>query len=158
MGFMRQLFGPSKEDVWQQLCDETGASLVEGSFWKGGKVQARVGEWAITLDIYTVPHGDKGSTTYTRIRAPYVNKDGFRFTIYRKGLFSGLGKLLGMQDIEVGHPQFDEDFIIKGNDEKKLRALFGNATLRQLLDLQPHVHLTVRDDEGWFEVLSEVVF
>lgn len=149
MGFLRQMFGPSRDEVWKQLCDETGANFVDGGFWKGGKVQASIAEWTITLDTFTVS-SDKHSTTYTRMRAPYANKDGFRFTIYRKGFFSGLGKLLGMQDIEVGHPRFDEDFIIKGNDEKKLRALFGNASLRQLLDLQPHIHLTVKDDEGWF--------
>ena len=55
------------------------------------------------------------------MRAPYVNPEGFRFTIYRKGIFSELGKLLGMQDIEVGDPEFDEAFIIKGNDEFKVR-------------------------------------
>ena len=83
-------------------------------------------------------------------RAPYVNKDGFRFTIYRKSIFSGLGKLLGMQDVEVGYPEFDEAFIIKGNDEAKLRALFANDHIRQLIEMQPAVYLTVKDDEGWF--------
>ena len=63
---------------------------------------------------------------YTRMRAPYVNPEGFRFTIYRKGVFSDLGKLLGMQDIEVGDPDFDEAFIIKGNDESKVRDLFAD--------------------------------
>jgi len=29
------------------------------------------------------------------MRAPYVNPEGFRFTIYWKNLFSDLGKLLG---------------------------------------------------------------
>lgn len=153
MGFLRQIFGPSKEEVWQQLCDETGADFVEGGFWKGGKVQARLGEWVITLDTFHTTHSTGNSQQtryYTRLRAPYVNKDGFRFTIYRKSIFSGLGKLFGMQDVEVGHPQFDEEFIIKGNDEKKLRALFGNAMLRELLSMQPAVHLSVKDDEGWF--------
>jgi hypothetical protein len=149
MGFLRQLFGPSKEEIWRQLCSEIGAQYVEGGFWKGTKVQVYHGQWTITLDTYTVSHG-KSSTTYTRMRAPYVNKDGFQFTIYRKGIFSGLGKLLGMRDVEVGFPEFDEAFIIKGNDEEKLRALFANPRLRQLIDMQPEVHLTVRDDEGWF--------
>jgi hypothetical protein len=84
------------------------------------------------------------------MRAPYVNKDGFRFTIYRKSIFSGLGKALGMQDVEVGYPEFDDAFIIKGNDEAKLRTLFANPRIRQLLEMQPSIHLTVKDDEGWF--------
>jgi len=149
MSILRQIFGPSQEEVWRQLCSEIGAEFVEGGFWRGTKVQARVKEWTVTLDTYTVSTG-KSHVTYTRMRAPYVNKDGFRFTIYRKGLFSELGKRLGMQDIEVGDPEFDRDFIIKGNDESKVLALFGNPRIRQLIQAQPSISLEVKDDEGWF--------
>jgi hypothetical protein len=149
MGLLRQIFGPSQDEVWKQLCSEIGAEFVEGGFWRGDKVQARVKEWTVTLDTYTVSTG-KSHVTYTRMRAPYVNQDGFRFTIYRKGLFSGLGKLLGMQDIEVGDPEFDRDFVIKGNDESKVLALFANPKIRQLIQAQPDIHLQVKDDEGWF--------
>jgi len=149
MGILRQIFGPSQDEVWRQLCNEIGAEFVEGGFWKGDKVQARVGEWTVTLDTYTVSTG-KTHVTYTRIRAPYVNKDGFRFTIYRRGLFSDFSKLLGMQDIEVGDPEFDHDFIIKGNDESRALTLFGNPKIRQLVQAQPSIHLQVKDDEGWF--------
>ena len=113
-------FGPSKDEVWRQLSEEIGAEFVEGGFWKGSKVQAHVGPWTVTLDTYT-DRPARAHVTYTRMRAPYVNPEGFRFTIYRKGFFSDLGKLLGMQDIEVGDPEFDEAFIIKGNDEDRVR-------------------------------------
>lgn len=149
MGILREMFGPSKDEIWRQLCSEIGADFVEGGFWRGSKVQARVKEWTITLDTHTVSHG-KSSTTYTRMRAPYVNPDEFRFTIYRKGFFSGLGKMLGMQDVEVGHQEFDDAFIIKGNSESKLRALFANPRIRQLIEAQPSIHLEVKNDEGWF--------
>jgi hypothetical protein len=149
MGILRELFGPSREEMWRQLCDQTGARYVEGGFWKGDKVIARHGLWTITLDTYT-DSSDETTTTYTRMRAPYVNQDGFRFTIYRRGFFSDLGLLFGMQDVEVGYPQFDDVFIIKGNDETKLRALFANARLRTLLQAQRSVYFTVKDDEGWF--------
>ena len=84
------------------------------------------------------------------MRAPYVNPEGFRFTIYRKGLFSDLGKLLGMQDIEVGDPEFDEAFIIKGNDESRVRELFADPEVRPLIQDQPKIRLEVKDSEGWF--------
>jgi len=128
---------------------DSGAEFVAGEFWKGSKVQAHVGPWTITLDTHTVSTGES-SETYTQIRAPYVNPDGFRFTIYRKGFFSDLGKLLGMQDIEIGSPEFDEAFIIKGNDEFKVRDLFASPELRALIQAQPKIHLEVKDDEGWF--------
>jgi hypothetical protein len=138
-------FGPSKDEVWQQLSEEIGAEFLEGGFWKGSKVQAHVGPWTVTLDI-----NNDGESQSTRIRAPYVNPEGFRFTIYRKGFFSDLGKLLGMQDIEVGDPEFDEAFIIKGNDEGKVCGLYANPKIRQMILAQPKIRLEVKDSEGWF--------
>jgi hypothetical protein len=84
------------------------------------------------------------------MRAPYVNPEGFRFTISRTGFLSGLGKLLGMRDIEVGDPEFDEAFILRGTDEAKVRALLADPALRALIVAQPKVRLTVKDSEGWF--------
>jgi hypothetical protein len=143
-------FGSNKDEVWRQLSVEIGAEVVQGGFWKGGnKVQAHVGPWTVTLDTYTVSSGHS-HVTFTRMRAPYVNPEGFRFTIYRKEFFSDLGKLLGMQDIEVGEPEFDEAFIIKGNDEDRVRVLFGNPKIRQMIQAQPKIRLDVKDSEGWF--------
>ncbi len=142
-------FGPSKDEVWRQLSQEIGAEFVEGGLWKGNKVQAHVKPWTITLDTYTVSTG-KSSVTYTRMRAPYVNPEGFRFTIYRKSIFSDLGKFLGMQDIEVSDPDFDEAFIIKGNDESRVRDLLANPKIRQMIQDQPAIRLEVKDSEGWF--------
>jgi hypothetical protein len=142
-------FGPSKEDVWRQLSNEIGAEFIGGGFWKGNKVEAHVAPWTITLDTYTVSTGHS-HVTYTRMRAPYINPDGLRFTLYRKGFFSDFAKLLGMQDIEVGDFEFDDAFIIKGTDEMKIRELFADARLRALVQAQPTIRLSVMDDEGWF--------
>jgi hypothetical protein len=149
MNVLRQLFGPSKEEIWRQLSQEINADFVDGGFWKKDKIQAKHKQWTITLDTYTVSTG-KSSSTFTRLRAPYVNKDGFYFRIYRKHFFSQIGKLFGLQDIEIGDPEFDEDFIIQGNDEVKVRALFGNSTIRQLIQRQPRIHLAIKDDDGFF--------
>jgi hypothetical protein len=150
MSFLAGVFGPSREEVWKQLCGEIGADFVDGGFWKGDKVQAHVKGWTITLDVYTVSTGHS-HTTYTRMRAPFVCRDAFRFRIYRKGLFSGLGKALGFQDIEVGvSSQFDDDFIIQGNDEQKVKALFSNPEIRRLIQEQPRIRLELKDDEGYF--------
>lgn len=89
MSLLRSLFGPSQVEIWGQLAKETGANF-ESDFWTGTKVVARHKQWTLTLDTYAVRHG-KSSTTYTRMRAPFVNPDGFRFTVYRKSLFTGSG-------------------------------------------------------------------
>jgi hypothetical protein len=110
MSTLRKIFGPSKREVWKQLSDQIGAEFVQRGFSE--KVRVHVKEWVITLDTYIVSTG-KSTVSFTRMRAPYVNADNFRFTVYRKGFFTELGKLVGMQDLEVGIPKFDEDFVIR---------------------------------------------
>jgi len=149
MSFLRELFGPSREEIWSQLSQEIGADYQEGGFFKSGKVVLSHKQWDITLDIHTEHHG-KHSQTYTRIRAPFVNADGLRFTIYRKNIFSGIGKFLGMQDIEIGDPFFDDQFIINGQPEDQVQRLFRNSEIARLIQNQPNIHLQVKDDEGWF--------
>src|SRR5438477_46492 len=146
MSILRQIFGPSKDEIWRELSDQVGGNFVQTGFFSKTKIEVHHKQWTITLDTFTESSGET-SQIYTRIRAPYVNKDGFRFTIYRKGIFSNLGKLLGMQDIEIGEPVFDDAFIIKGNDEAKVRMLFGNQQIRRLIEQQPKIYLTVKDDD-----------
>lgn len=150
MGMLRNLFGPSKEEIWSQLSREIGAEYEESGFFKSGKVVLSHRQWEITLDTYTV-HAGKSVIIYTRMRAPYVNRDDFRFNIYRKNIFSGIGKLFGMKDIEVGDSFFDDEFIIQGEPEHLVRSLLNNGKIRQLIQSQPDIHFQVKDDDGWFK-------
>ena len=149
MGLLRQVFGPSKEEIWSQLSHEMGAEYQESGFFKGDKVVLSHREWEITLDTYTV-HTGESTIIYTRLRAPYVNRDGFRFNIYRKNAFSWIGKLFGVKDIEIGDAFFDEEFIIQGEPEMLVNRLLSNVEVRQLIQSQPDIHFQVKDDEGWF--------
>lgn len=150
MGFLRAIFGPSKDEIWSQIANDIGGEYIESTFWKSGVLRYRHDEWEFLLDTYTVSSGNNQSTTYTRMRAPFVNKDGLYFKIYREGFFSGMGKFFGMQDLIIGDPYFDERFVIKGNNAEKIKRLLDDENLRQLIDLQPRIALEIRDDEGWF--------
>lgn len=175
MNLLRRVFGASHDEVWKQLSEELGGKFIKGGFFKSSKVEARVKKWTITLDTYTVSTG-KTSVIYTRMRAPFINKDGFRFLIYRKSAFSAVGKLLGMQDVEVGgpelesagplfgvpsyvdpdiiessEPEFDREFIIKSNNEEKVSKLFRQLRIRELIRSQPAIELQVKGRRGWFK-------
>lgn len=141
------LFGPSKKEIWTQLSEEINANYIEGSFLKGARVEYTYNNWIIYLDTYTVSTG-KSSVTYTRMRAPFINMKKFQFKIYKKGLFSNVGKALGMQDIEIGYDLFDNAYIIKGNDEVLVKKLFLNDDIRNLIQKQPRIRFEVKEDEG----------
>jgi hypothetical protein len=148
-GFLRSLFGPSKKEIWRQLAAQISGDFQDGGFLGRDRVVARTDQWTVTLDHFARSTG-KSSVPYTRMRAPYVNKDGFKFTIYRAGVFSALGEMLGMYDIRVGDPAFDEAFVVKANSEDKVAALLASPGIRALMGAQPRIRMSVKDDEGWF--------
>lgn len=145
MSALKSLFGASREEIWRQLAREVGGQFLDGSVFRPPAVQARADDWIITLDTLSDPNS---GATYTRLRAPYFNPERFRFQIYRARFFTELWKGLGMQDIEVGHPRFDRDFVIKGNAPGRVRRLFDNEKIRRLIDAQPRIDLAVKGHEG----------
>ena len=148
MGLLRSILGPSKDEIWDQIAKDIGGQYEDGGFLGRDVLRYQSGQWEITLDTYTTD--GENSTTYTRMRAPFVNKDSLYFKIYREGFFASIGKLFGMQDIQIGDPYFDDNFIIKGNNEGKIRRLLNAPRLKQLIQTQPGICFQVRDDEGWF--------
>ncbi|MDP5171457.1 MAG: DUF3137 domain-containing protein [Bacteroidia bacterium] len=142
----RPWFRNSKKEIWQQLADELGGIHEDGSTMKPGLVRAWHMDWEVVLDTYTVSNG-KSSTTFTRLRAPYVNRDDFVFRIFRRNVFTDIGKTFGMQDVEVGYPEFDRDFVIQGNDERKLKMMFEHGGIRELISFQSKIDLKIREDE-----------
>lgn len=149
MSVLKRWFGPSTEEIWRQLCGEIGAEYQDRGVWRGDRVEARHGAWRITLDLFVV-HAGKVPVAFTRMRAPYVNPDRFRFSITRRGFGRGLAELLGARDVEVGFRDFDEAFVVKGTSVSKLRQLFADESLRRLVEAQPELKLSVKDHEGWF--------
>lgn len=142
MGAFRQLFGSSKEDIWQELADQVGGNFTYGGFWLPDKVEAHYRDWTIVLDTGVVSTG-KTIFVYTRLRAPFTNTDDFRFSVQRKHIFHNLGLLLGMQGIQTGYPEFDAHYTIQANDEKKAKQLFANATIRHLIQRQRNIRLQI---------------
>ncbi|MEL6625337.1 MAG: DUF3137 domain-containing protein [Bacteroidota bacterium] len=140
------LFGPSKKEIWRHLAAELDGQFVKGKVFKKDKVYARHGEWIIVLDTFTRKYGN-ANKRFTRIRAPYLNRDDFVFQIYRSKAFSGMRSYFGMQDVEVGDPYFDKDFVIQGNDIRKLKMFFKHTEIKDLIMHQPNILLKIREDE-----------
>lgn len=151
---------PKKEEVWKQLCEATGARLVSAGFLKGKKVEKQYKQWTITLDTYDRNpfrwidwiswNEELGSTDliFTRFRAPYLSPKEFRFSVYRKGLFSVLGKLFGMKDISLGDEEFDETYIIKGSNKEKTKELLQDEIIKTILMRHKGIQLTCIQGKG----------
>lgn len=139
------LFGKHKRQIWKQLAEQLEGEYVKGKMFKTDRVEAYHGDWMIVLDSFVI---DK--MVFTRIRAPYVNRDDFTFKIFREHIGHKVSKAFGMKDIEVGHPEFDKDFVIQGSDKRKLQMMFEDPNIRQLISWQPKILLELRREAPLF--------
>ncbi len=95
--------------------------------------------------LYTMVPGDDKlkSDQHTTVETSIIGTDDFKFALYPESWYHGLTKLLGVQDIVVGHEDFDKAFMIKGSDEAKVKALFDDAVLRKLFLEEPQMQYWV---------------
>jgi hypothetical protein len=148
MAQRRSNFGTHHEEIWRQLARQVAGEFQTGGTWQADKVRMVAGDWSITLDVRTVP-GYKTEERFTRLRAPFVNTEGFRFTIYRKNVFSRLAAFLGMEDLETGYSMVDDNYIVQASDKAKLRRLLSDEQIRILMEAQGDFYVHVHADEGF---------
>ncbi|GAA0729474.1 hypothetical protein GCM10008905_29470 [Clostridium malenominatum] len=142
------IFGPSLKEVWAQLSEEINGDFTEGGIFSVPKVIVNKDYWAILLDTYTVSTG-KTSATYTRFRAAFLKNQDIYFKIYKEGIFSDLAKMLGMQDIEIGIEDFDNNFVIKGNNEESIKNILSITEVRNLIQAQDRINLEIKESGGF---------
>ncbi len=143
-----EIFRNRREEFWKAICHvvESGES---GAEWDGNPVRVQHGPFGITLDVHAEVAG-YSSGVITRFRAAYINRDGFRFRVYRQDLLTTIGTIFGLEDVKTGDDEFDRAFIVQGNSTREVRLLLQDESIRRrLLDLDVH-RVEVRDDEGWF--------
>jgi len=110
-----------RDEVWTALAERHGAEIVTGRRGRVKQVRFRADPWILVLDEHN--SGGDSSSTHTRVRAAYRMRDDFRFRVYRRTMLSGIGRMFGMQDIEVGMPQLDRDYIVQSNSPGRIQAL-----------------------------------
>lgn len=129
------LFGPPLKEVWAGLATEINGEFTPGGFAKSARVTKKYKNWTILLDTYTVNTG-KSSVTYTRMRIPYIRENEIEFKVSRKNIFSGIGSIFGMPVIETYDYAFNDEFVIKGNDETVIKDIFQNENIKDMMKFQ----------------------
>ncbi len=143
------IFGPSSKDVWREFASEIEGEFIEGGIFKAPRIESNFENWTIVIDSYSQSSGNS-SQTYTRLRAPYKEKTSLDFKIYKSGIFSGLGKTFGMQDIKTGDKDFDENFIVKGSDHSKVKELLQLEKLRELISVDNKIRIQTKREKSMF--------
>ncbi len=135
MGIIKYLFGPSQKDIiLSKIAEDIGGDYFDG------ELAYKTGEWKILLDTSTF-RSSSMNVMFTRMSALFLTKDNLYFNLSRKGTF------FGKKGILIGDSSFDRNFTIKGNNVNKIRILFSDKRLRDLINLQPKISLEILNEK-----------
>jgi hypothetical protein len=136
-------YGPSHDELWKQIASSLRGEYVPGPLGLPGKIEVQHGPWVVSLDSWHKP--ETPPTVITRIRAPFINRDGFRFMLSNEDILIGAGP-----DIEIGDPEFDREYTVQSNSAVVVRRLLDSHTIRKELLRLHNARLEIRHDGGWF--------
>lgn len=138
------------DEAWTTAAKTMQLHFQEGGLFQSRKISGRSGQFDVVVDTYTVRHGQHGSTTYTRFQVGYPSL-GLSLELKEEGFWSGVGKLLGSQDITTGDPQFDQWMLVKGSRPERVREFLAPARrMRIYRFFRSYTGATIDDHKiGW---------
>ena len=123
----------STTEAYSQLARYYGGSCDPGGLLSRPRVQfAHAGAWVV-VDVYST--GGEHATYYTQVHFS-GQQPAVRCEVYPERAWSRMGKLMGMEDVEIGSPAFDQQYIIKGDSRDALRNLLTPAVQQQIEQLR----------------------
>ena len=133
------------ERHWQMAANELDGDLVlpaTSSWWapKPCVLTACVGKISLKVDHYEA--NGKNSHTFTRLEAIAIAPSDFKLQVSPSGLFSGLARAVGFQDVPTGDTAFDESFIVKSSDAQAAK-LWLSPVVRKMLGEAPPATFTL---------------
>lgn len=135
------------DDAWGDAARRLGMFHDPGGLLRDRRLTGTIGGFRVVVESFTRGSG-KSSSKYTRYRIHYPHSLGMGLHMRRQGVFAGLARAFGAQDIVVGDPKFDEIVIVKGRNQREvvdfLTAARREWVRRVMMDFDD---VTV-DDEG----------
>ena len=133
------------KSVWMDLTDELKGEFTDGTYVATARIQVSGTPWNVTMQMHTHPMGQAISET-TVVSVPFNFEQEFKFAIHNSNPLEEVAKILGLQDIAVGDAAFDKAYIIQGSDPRMVQQLFSDSSLKQKIEEQKSVNLSVVDN------------
>lgn len=125
------------EYVWRDFADSKGGQVVEDqSKTNSPIISMHIPVEGTDTSINFAPFrlkGDNKKEKGTSASIHFAPRESFVFSIRSEKGMDQIGKMMGVQDIQMGDQEFDERFLIQGSDPGKVVHLFAELNLRDLL-------------------------
>jgi hypothetical protein len=107
-----------RKQVLQSIAQRFRGRLEGGDLFQQPQLRLRFQNYPALVKYTKV--GKNNHQTHFTITWP---EHGLRCEVYPQDILSGFRRLWGMEDIEIGSPQFDQAFFISGNNKQQVREL-----------------------------------
>lgn len=129
---------------WEDLASQSGLTLDPGKSFLSSPVVTGIHRGhEVVVDTFMRGTG-KNRRTYTQIRMTVTNPRDLRLSLFGENIFTQLAQALGSHDIELGDPEIDRRFRIKGEPEEEVKNLFTYGAFRQQLLELPSLNLSLQ--------------
>ncbi|WP_318640243.1 hypothetical protein [Flavobacterium ardleyense] len=149
-------------EVLKQFSKLMNGNFIERSYWESDKVKILHRNHPIIFDNYTefrTSGGQNFEQKYTRVLSSFSSNSDFRFEIYPQSLLDSISKIFGAQDVKIGDKEFDRKFIIKSNDELKVKSFLKNDPVKLQILAFKDINFQISDQKGiWGEKLPDGEF
>jgi hypothetical protein len=133
------------KSVWMDFAEERKGEFVDGQSHVTVKVRIPSKPWIFAMRMHANP---LGKDEHTVIATPYVARHPFKIAIRNSNSIEEFAKVLGLQDIVIGDPDFDKQYIIQGNNELLVKDFLSDRGLRKAIQAQNAVNLRIVDSRN----------
>lgn len=130
------------KSVWMELAEETKGEFIDKTQVVIVRVPVAQRNWTITFMMHENGFGGH-SKQQTVVALPFFSDSDFVFAIHNKNWLEETLKNFGWQDIVIGDPHFDPDYIIQGNDERMVKKLLQSEQIKDLIKEQKTLRLRI---------------
>jgi hypothetical protein len=108
------------KDAWLWAAQELGLRFEPGGMFAGSTISGIVEGNMVVVDTYSQSTGNS-SQTYTRYEIRYARSLHLGMKLTRQSAMSGVAKIFGAEDVEVGDRVFDDQVMVKVRDKQQFQ-------------------------------------
>lgn len=144
--FMWTKNSKTNQTQWQQAADQLNLAYYAGGFGSMGTISGSLYGHRVAISTFTKGSGNTNQV-FTKYHIEYCDRIRVDMNMTRQGALHSLGKVFGMQDIEIGDPGFDDRIILRGSDPAAIRR-FITPDIRDAIKLlvASHEDVTITND------------
>lgn len=116
-------------EAYGQVVRRYGGKVVPAGWFGTPSASFSANGIMVRVDVFAT--GARGKSNFTQVHLGWPDPT-LRLEVFPVRLWERMGRFMGMHDIQIDSPQFDDDYVIRGGDESDVRVFLSGAVQHQI--------------------------